>query len=46
MPNQAVISDTPWEVTWRTGLPAVWLPAENDAFQAVASQAAQSGVTD
>ena len=43
--NQAVISDTPWEVTWRTGLPAVWLPADSTAFQAVTAQAGQSGVT-
>ena len=43
--NQAVISDAPWEVTWRTGLPAIWIPADSTAFQAVSAQAAQSGVT-
>ena len=43
--NQAVITDTPWEVTWRMGLPAIWLPADNTAYQAVASRSAQAGVS-
>ena len=42
--NQAVISDAPWEVAWRTGLPAVWLPADNQAYGAVAFRAAQSRI--
>ncbi len=30
----AVITDTPWEVAWRIGLPAVWLPRDNQAYAA------------
>ncbi len=28
----AVITDTPWEIAWRTGVPAVWLPRDNQAY--------------
>jgi len=31
----AIITDTPWEIAWRTPLPAVWLPRDNQAYQQV-----------
>lgn len=43
--NQTVITDVPWEVAWRIGVPAVWLPEDNDALQAVATQMAANQVT-
>ena len=33
----AIITDTPWEVTWRAQLPAVWLPRDNQSYEAVGS---------
>ena len=29
----AILTDTPWEIAWRTQLPAVWLPRDNQAYQ-------------
>ncbi len=29
----AILTDTPWEIAWRTGVPAVWLPRDNQAYQ-------------
>ena len=43
-PNQAVISDVPWELTWRTGLPVIWLPAENETYQGTVSLTSQVNV--
>ena len=35
----AVITDSPWEVTWRLlGQPALWLPRDNQAYEAVVAQ--------
>ncbi len=40
----AILSDTPWEVAWRSQVPAVWLPRDNQAYEAVVSAlAAQKG---
>lgn len=43
-PTQAVISDAPWEIAWRLGLPAVWLPTDNNTYQTVSSEIARSGL--
>lgn len=29
----AIITDTPWETAWRTPVPAIWLPRDNQAYQ-------------
>lgn len=31
----AVLTDTPWEVAWKTSLPAIWLPRDNQAYETV-----------
>ncbi len=32
--SQGVITDAPWEISWRTGLPSLWIPADNPAYEA------------
>jgi hypothetical protein len=39
----AVITDTPWEVAWRSQLPAIWLPRDNQAYEAVIRDRTGSG---
>ena len=39
----AVITDTPWELTWRTERPAVWLPRDNQAYEATVARSGETG---
>ena len=41
--NGAVMTDTPWEVTWHTGRPALWLPRDNQVYEAVAGRGGAGG---
>ena len=43
--NKAVITDTPFDVSWRTGLPSVWLPTDNAAYEAVKAAVQQKDVS-
>lgn len=33
--RKPVMTDTPWEVAWRTGWPALWLPRDNQTYEAI-----------
>lgn len=39
----AVITDTPWELTWRTERPAVWLPRDNQTYEALIARSGSPG---
>lgn len=39
----AIMTDTPWEVTWHTGQPALWLPRDNQVYEAVAGRGGANG---
>ncbi len=40
----ALITESPWETSWRFGLPSVWMPADDNAYQAVSAAAQRSGI--
>jgi len=41
----AIFTDTPWEIAWRTDLPAIWLPRDNQAYQQALTRTANAHMT-
>ncbi len=40
----AILTDTPWEIAWRTNLPALWLPHDNQAYQQALTRMASAHI--